>query len=125
MVPIFDMHADIIMDILRREDISDENSVLLRFKQHIDRMKRGAVQGAVLVDCRMAGESAETKNFEEFIAISKILRSHQDESYLIATSSEEFDNSIRDERWVGILCYEGLRAANGDLSWLRRLYKEA
>ncbi|MGB4255037.1 MAG: membrane dipeptidase [Rectinema sp.] len=125
MVPIFDMHADIIMDILRREDISDENSVLLRFKQHIDRMKRGAVQGAVLVDCRMAGESAETKNFEEFIAISKILRSHQDESYLIATSSEEFDNSIRDGRWVGILCYEGLRAANGNLLWLKRLYKEA
>lgn len=87
-------------------------------------MKRGAVQGAVLVDCRMAGESAETKNFEEFIAISKILRSYQDESYLIATSSEEFDNSIRDGRWVGILCYEGLRAANGNLLWPKNYIKK-
>ncbi len=125
MIPIIDMHADIIMDIVRKEGISDENSVLKRFKQHIDRMKSGGIQGAVLVDCRMAGESAETRNFEEFIAVTKLLRSCKDSSYIIATSSQELDNSIRDERWVGILCYEGLRAANGDLSWLRRLYKEA
>ena len=125
MIPIIDMHADIIMDIVRKEGISDENSVLKRFKQHIDRMKSGGIQGAVLVDCRMAGEFAETKNFEEFIGLTKLLRSCKDDSYLIATSSQELDNSIRDERWVGILCYEGLRAANGDLSWLRRLYKEA
>jgi len=75
MVPIFDMHADVLMDLVRRaesrnvdgqcETLGDFNELDAR---HLERMKAGGIFGAILTDCRMGGETAEPVHLERFIA---------------------------------------------------------
>jgi membrane dipeptidase len=124
MIPIIDIHADILMDIARHAE--DEEEYVPRFLHHVARMKRGGVGGAVIVDCRMAGEPADPSHLETFISIVKKLRNAQGcGHYRLAASSKELADSFLSGTWTGLVCLEGLTAAGGRVEWISRLYREA
>ncbi len=124
MIPLFDMHADIIMDLARHTE--GEHSRRQRFLEHVSRMQKGRIGGAVLVDCRMAGESADTSHLQTFIDIVQHLcREQSIGAYIIAGSPAMLRQAFLSKTWVGVVCYEGLTAARGNLEWISRLYHEA
>jgi hypothetical protein len=72
MVPILDMHADLFMDLTRRAELYRSNNGGKTpppelGTRHLQRMKAGGIVGAVITDCRMAGESSEPMHLEQFI----------------------------------------------------------
>lgn len=124
MIPLFDLHADILMDLARHAE--DEHSRMARFLGHVSRMKKGMIGGAVLVDCRMAGESADPSHLETFINIVQEVCNGQGEGgYRIADSPTALQQAFLSKTWVGVICYEGLTAACGNLQWITRLYNDA
>ena len=124
-MPIFDMHADVLMHIARAREAADESSIVEAFNRHVRRMRAGGVVGAVVVDCRMAGESASSADFERFVQIANVLMHCNSASFCIATSADQLEEALGSTKWVGLICHEGLRAADGDLAWIERLYSEA
>jgi membrane dipeptidase len=119
-MPIFDLHADVFMDLVRRCNSSPELE-----SRHLLRMKRGNIFGAVLLNCRMAGETAEPADFERFIEkVRKELNAAGD-SILLVDKSSDIERALSEMRFAVIIGYEGLNPAGGDASWIGRLYKEA
>ncbi|MHB0898479.1 MAG: dipeptidase [Spirochaetales bacterium] len=75
MVPIFDLHADVFMDLVRRAEARNAENCDAALcdideleTRHLERIKAGGIFGAVFTDCRMAGETAEPVHLERFIA---------------------------------------------------------
>lgn len=124
MIPIFDVHADILMDIARHAE--SEAEYVPRFLHHVARMKKGGIGGAVVVDCRMAGEHADASHLETFIGIVQALRSsHSAGLYCLAGNSKELAESFLSGTWTALVCFEGLTATGGRIEWIPRLYHEA
>lgn len=124
LIPIFDIHADILMELARHAE--NEEEYVPRLLHHIARMKRGGIGGAVVVDCRMAGEQADFSHLETFIRIVQKLRSAQSVGqYCFAASSKELAESFLSGTWTALVCFEGLRATGGRIEWISRLYSEA
>ena len=78
MIPIFDLHADVFMDLVRRAEarnVNGHDGALCDIDEletrHLERIKAGGIFGAVFTDCRMAGETAEPAHLERFIATVK------------------------------------------------------
>ena len=157
MIPIFDLHADVFMDLVRRAEAHNaegrsgelSDSVELQTR-HLARMRSGGIFGAILTDCRMAGETAEPVHLERFIATVRrelagafnaapwdtANAAPQGAARLIhvrtaadigrALSSGAFADGAFDEGpFAVIVGYEGLSATKGDLAWIERLYAEA
>ncbi|MFA5851284.1 MAG: membrane dipeptidase [Spirochaetales bacterium] len=156
MVPIFDLHADVFMDLVRRAEAhnaSERAETLGDFieleERHLERMKAGGIFGAILTDCRMAGETAEPVHLERFIAtVRRELaavgagkapapdggagRGQRRPAAPEATphvihvhSAADIGRALSDGAFAAIIGYEGLSATKGDLGWIRRLYEEA
>ena len=129
---LFDLHADVLMDLVRRGSPVPELG-----PRHLERMREGGIAGAVLVDCRMAGESADHADLERFIARVRLEFPEPADSAAVAGSVSglrsarivrdggELRRAIDEGIFAAIIAYEGLSAARGDISWIRRLYDEA
>ena len=112
-------------------------------------MKAGGIFGAILTDCRMAGEKAEPVHLERFIATVKrelsaagtgreaaptggagrgLRRAAAPEippRLIQAKTAADIGRALSDGAFAAIVGYEGLTATKGDLGWIRRLYEEA
>jgi len=155
-VPIIDMHADVFMDLVRRREkqelssINTPNSALSESHNeinelvtlHLKRIHSGGIVGAILTDCRMAGERAEPEHLERFIATvqaqlvnnstntykNKIVNSEiqkNELSFIHVLTAKDLDFALSHNIFAVIVGYEGLTATLGELGWFRRLYKEA
>ncbi len=147
-VPIFDLHADVFMDLGRR--CSGPELVA----RHLRRMRAGGIGGAALIDCRMAGESAGPEDFETFIRTVRLELEAAGDEVLVVRTVADLDRVFRpvgDQGSSGahsssdapgasvdagrgarrpapfavVVGYEGLNPALGDISWIERLYREA
>jgi membrane dipeptidase len=119
-MPIFDLHADVFMDLVRRQSLEPELE-----DRHLLRMKKGHVCGAVLIDCRMAGEVAEPVDFERFIQRVHLELTAAGDRILLVDTASDIERALSERRFAVIVGYEGLNPAQGDPSWIERLYKEA
>jgi len=138
MVPIFDLHADVFMDLVRRHEArnaiktrnaSCSNETLSDFVEletrHLARIRSGGIFGAVLTDCRMAGESAEPAHLEHFITyVNEELRA-AGKNLLQVKTAADIGRALSSGVFAAIVGYEGLSATGGDLGWITRLYNEA
>jgi membrane dipeptidase len=144
MVPILDMHADVFMDLVRRykarnakksgnatkahnadvKTISSDNRVELE-ERHLNRIKSGGIAGAVLIDCRMAGESALPEHLEQFIATVKRELAAAGNNLIHIKSAADLARAVQTNTFAAIVGYEGLSPTKGELAWIPRLYDEA
>ncbi|HEY9054552.1 MAG TPA: membrane dipeptidase [Rectinemataceae bacterium] len=132
MQPIFDLHADVFMDLVRRreeriaaEGLGGPRDRLELEPRHLNRMKAGGIGGAVLIDCRMAGEIAEPLHLERFIQTVPLELEAAGDSVAWVRSAAQLREARAAGRFAAIVGYEGLSPMKGDLSWLPRLYAEA
>lgn len=123
-VPIFDMHADLFMDLVRRAEKNREAGPPELETRHLRRLRAGGIFGAVLTDCRMAGETAEPIHFEEFISIVRKELTSAPGIIQVRVASD-ITHALLTGAFAAVVGYEGLSAAQGDISWIERLYKEA
>lgn len=166
-MPVFDMHADVLMDIVRNcggvnagtagvhATAPGGAALPVLEERHLRRIRAGGIFGAVLIDCRMAGESAGPEHLEAFIAtVRRELGKAAQAAFRsprLPGSAQAADLSTgtaagaaaragrvrlvlgpgdlecaKDEGdFAAIVGYEGLKPAGGDLSWIRRLHDEA
>lgn len=156
MIPIIDLHADVFMDLVRRTEarnVVDQEETLRDINElgtrHLERMRSGGIFGAILTDCRMAGESAEPAHLERFIATvrrelavagngrvgepsagaahGEVRPSAQEAPprLIQAKTAADLGRALSTDSFAAIVGYEGLSATQGDLGWIRRLYQEA
>lgn len=144
MIPIFDMHADVFMDLVRRHEahnaqkagnVAKAHNAIERAGtpddcaelegRHLKRIKAGGIAGAVLIDCRMAGETAEPEHLERFIATVRREFSAAGNSLVHIKTAADIDRAFSSGSFAAIVGYEGLSPTKGDLGWIRRLYDEA
>ncbi len=144
MLPIFDMHADVFMDLVRRREARNANKsgnvekahnatecagapndcVELE-ERHLKRIKAGGIAGAVLIDCRMAGETALPEHLERFIETVRREMAAAGDTVAWVRSAAELHHAFAAGSFAAIVGYEGLSPTKGDLGWIRRLYNEA
>ena len=144
MVPIFDLHADVFMDLVRRAEARNAGNSETTLRdideletRHLGRIKAGGIFGAIFTDCRMAGETAEPAHLERFIATVRrelAAASSRREAapdggagrgLIHARSAADIGRALSEGAFAAIVGYEGLSATKGDLGWIRRLYEEA
>lgn len=134
-VPIFDVHADVLMDLVRREERSAASTGgalpsdrgLELGARHLDRMRQGGIAGAALIDCRMAGETAAPEHLESFIRVAKAELAAEvagARGILHVKTAAQLARALETGAFAAIVGYEGLSPTGGDLSWIRRLYDE-
>ncbi|PKL06640.1 MAG: hypothetical protein CVV53_03240 [Spirochaetae bacterium HGW-Spirochaetae-9] len=132
MIPIFDMHADVFMDLVRRHEAHSvkecagvpDDCVELE-ERHLRRIRAGGIAGAVLIDCRMAGETAEPEHLERFIETVRLEVAAAGNSLVHVKTAADIDRAFSSGSFAAIVGYEGLSPTKGDLGWIRRLYDEA
>ena len=133
--PVFDCHADILMDVVKRR-LAGETGVFRA--RHLDRLRSGGVAGAVLIHCHMYDSPAALEDIETFLrlfrdedaenrgAVWSILRSASD-----AARAEEAFLAAAGGKTAGagplpvVIGMEGLKAVKGDFSLVERMYREA
>ena len=120
--PIFDLHADLFMDLARRAERGEAGGLRER---HLTRLSAGGVRGAVMADCRMAGEDAGPEHLERFIALTRRELAACGDSVLQVLRPGDIARARAEGKMAAIVAYEGLRATGGDLAWIHRLYDEA
>jgi membrane dipeptidase len=130
MVPILDMHADLFMDLTRRAELYRSNNGGKTpppelGTRHLQRMKAGGIVGAVITDCRMAGESSEPMHLEQFINTVQRELKQDNEAILHVLSAADLVHAIDTGVFAAIVGYEGLSPTKGNLDWIVRLYNEA
>lgn len=126
MIPVFDMHADVFMDLVRRAEAAGDGGTSPELvPRHIDRMRSGGIRGAALIDCRMAGEEAEPRHLESFIRVVRREAAAAGPGVRIVRSGEELKAAWSSGAFSVVVGYEGLAPARGDLGWISRLYSEA
>lgn len=132
-IPIFDMHADVFMDIVRQVERRELKGSALEtaaqetpspLMQHLERMRRGGIAGAVLTDCRMAGESADTSHLERFIRTVRAELAAAGDRAVQVLSAADLQRAREAGGFAVIVGYEGLSASGGDVAWIDRLYRE-
>ncbi|GAB1432329.1 dipeptidase [Spirochaetota bacterium] len=123
-IPVFDMHADLLMDLVRRRENGEPCSLAAN---HLPRLSAGGIRGAVIVDCRMAGESAGQEHLEAFIraARAEFLDTESRGIAKCILSGQDIQKALGEGRIALVSAYEGLKATGGNLSWINRLYSEA
>jgi len=94
-------------------------------ERHLKRIKSGGIVGAVLIDCRMAGESAGPEHLEQFIATVQRELAAAGNSLVHVKSAADLEGALRTKSFAAIVGYEGLSPTKGDLNWIPRLYDEA
>jgi membrane dipeptidase len=152
-MPVFDMHADVLMDIVRNcsgvnagcagvhaTAPGEAAAMPMLEERHLWRIRAGGIFGAVLIDCRMAGESAGPEHLEAFIATVKrelgtAVRAGDGTATATSASRRpgirlvlgagDLERAMSDGSFAAVVGYEGLKPSGGDLSWIRRLYDEA
>ena len=126
MLPIFDMHADVFMDLARRRAAArGGDSAPELVERHLNRIRAGGIAGAVLIDCRMAGETAGPQHLERFIETVRREMAAAGDAVAWVRSAAELREALASGRFAAIVGYEGLSATGGDLGWITRLYDEA
>jgi membrane dipeptidase len=144
MIPILDMHADVFMDLVRRGEARNAHNFFGNIKshnaqknndspdgffeleeRHLNRIKSGGIVGAVLIDCRMAGESAMPEHLEQFIATVKRELTATGNRVIHVKSAADLERALSAKTFAAIVGYEGLSPTKGDLTWIPRLYDEA
>ena len=145
MIPIFDLHADVFMDLVRRAETSGriarggavpagtDSTGANRAaaapaeleERHLGRMRSGVIFGAVLIDCRMAGESAGPEHLERFIAVVRRELDAAGDRVVRVRAAADIGRALSSGAFAAIVGYEGLTATGGDIGWIRRLHKEA
>ena len=135
MIPIFDLHADVFMDLVRRTESScrpapggsvrGATAQAELEERHLGRIRSGGIFGAVLTDCRMAGESAGPEHLEQFIVKVKLELDAAGERVIRVRAAADICRALSSKTFAAIVGYEGLTATRGELSWIRRLHKEA
>jgi len=123
MVPIFDLHADVFMDLTRRHE--SHNAAPELDERHLRRMRAGGVAGAALIDCRMAGEAAGPGHLERFIAVARRELSAARPGAVTALRAADLRGAMESGAFAAVVGFEGLSATLGDIDWLWRLYGEA
>ncbi len=135
MMPIFDLHADVLMDLVRREERLEASAAGAPpgepgragpelGSRHLARMREGGIAGAALIDCRMAGETAAPAHLERFIQVTKAELAAA-EGILHVKTAAHLKRALETGAFAAVVGYEGLSPTGGDLSWIRRLYDEA
>ena len=132
MIPILDMHADVFMDLVRRDEarnLDGRRGTLGDFcelgTRHLERIRAGGILGAVLIDCRMAGESAGPGHLERFIAVARRELDAAEDKVVRVRAAADIGRALSSGAFAAIVGYEGLTATGGDIGWIRRLYEEA
>jgi membrane dipeptidase len=129
MVPIFDLHADVFMDLTRRQESHNSkephNAAPELEERHLRRMRSGGVAGAALIDCRMAGEAAGPEHLERFIAAAGRELSAAWPGAATVLRAADLRAAIESGAFAAVVGFEGLSATLGDIDWLWRLYGEA
>ncbi len=150
--PVFDCHADILMDVTKRR-LAGETGTFRRF--HLDRLRAGGVAGAVLIHCHMYDTPAGPEDVETFIrlfrdedrensGVWRKLEAAEDAAWAEGLFREAADAAegkakaapgaaaaalAGDGRNAGPLPVavgmEGLKAVKGDFSLVERMYREA
>ena len=64
--PVFDCHADILMDVVKRRR---EGETAVFRSRHLSRLREGGVAGAVLIHCHMYDTPAGPEDIREFIRL--------------------------------------------------------
>ena len=123
MVPIFDLHADVFMDLTRRHESHNADPELE--ERHLRRMRAGGVAGAALIDCRMAGEAAGPEHLERFIAAARRELAAAWPGAVTALRAADLRGAMESGAFAAVVGFEGLSATLGDIDWLWRLYGEA
>ncbi len=123
MVPIFDLHADVFMDLTRRHESHNADHEL--DERHLRRMRAGGVAGAALIDCRMAGETACPEHLERFIAVAQRELAAARPGAVTARRAADLRGAMESGAFAAVVGFEGLSATLGDIDWLWRLYGEA
>lgn len=123
MIPIFDLHADVFMDLTRRHESRNASPEL--DERHLCRMRAGGVAGAVLIDCRMAGEAAGPEHLERFIAVTRRELAAAWPHAVTVLRAADLRGAMESGAFAAVVGYEGLSATLGDIDWLWRLYGEA
>lgn len=104
--------------------IASDNRAELE-ERHLNRIKSGGIAGAVLIDCRMAGETALPEHLERFIETVRLEMAAAGEAVAWVRAPADLQNALAAGRFAAIVGYEGLSPTKGDLGWIRRLYDEA
>jgi len=140
MVPILDMHADVFMDLVRRHESRNPGKLKNPAgetapggardhaeleERHLGRIKSGGIVGAVLIDCRMAGESAGPEHLEQFVATVRRELAAAGNRLIHVKSAADLERALNTKTFAAIVGYEGLNPTKGDLTWIARLYDEA
>ncbi|MCE1196863.1 dipeptidase [bacterium] len=131
MVPIFDLHADVLMDLVRRDEAfskshnADRRPAPELEERHLSRMRAGGVAGAALADCRMAGEPAGPEHLESFIAVARRELAAAWPGAVTVLRAADLRGAMSSGAFAAVVCCEGLSATLGDIGWLWRLYGEA
>lgn len=127
MRSIFDLHADLLMDLTRRAEAGITGSPLAAELEtrHLGRLRAGGIVGAVMTDCRMAGEPAAPEHLEAFIGTVRREFSATGSRVKQVLSAADLDEAFHSGAFAAIIGYEGLTATGGDLTWIERLYREA
>ncbi len=113
MVPILDMHADLFMDLTRRAELYRSNNGGKTpppelGTRHLQRMKAGGIVGAVITDCRMAGESSEPMHLEQFIVTVRRELAAAGDRLIHVKSAADLEQALRTKTFAAIVGYEGL-----------------
>jgi len=122
MTPIFDLHADLFMDLVRRAATGAPGGLRDR---HLPRLAAGGVRGAIMADCRMAGEEARPEHLESFIRAVNRERAATGDVALFVRDPADIGRALAEGKTAAVVAYEGLKATGGDLAWIRRLHGEA
>ncbi len=140
MIPIFDLHADVFMDLVRRAEASGGiarvgaacvgtdragTAPAELEERHLGRMRSGGIFGAVLIDCRMAGEAAGPEHLERFIAAVRRELDAAGDRVVRVRAAADIGRALSSGAFAAIVGYEGLTATGGDIGWIRRLHEEA
>lgn len=127
MVPIFDLHADVLMDLARRDAaLSKSHNANPELEaRHLRRMRSGGIAGAALIDCRMAGEPAGPEHLERFVAVVRRELAAAWPGAVTVLRAADLRSAMQSGAFAAIVGYEGLSATLGDIDWLWRLYGEA
>lgn len=88
-------------------------------------MKAGGIVGAVITDCRMAGESSEPMHLEQFIVTVRRELAAAGDRLIHVKSAANLEQALRTKTFAAIVGYEGLSPTKGELAWIPRLYNEA
>ncbi len=112
------------MDLVRRAGRGEPGGLAER---HLSRLAAGGVRGAVVADCRMAGEEAGPAHLEAFVATARRELAAAEEAGLArrVLSAADIGRARGEGRIALVVAYEGLRASDGDPAWIRRLFDEA